>query len=310
MTSFTGINRASYTAGHFELIMDGHVSTAYLKSVDGGNEKVPVIDERVGPSPVSFKHHAPVPEITPFTIDFGMSGANDVLKWIQDSWNKKYGRRSGSVNHGNFNLQITREHEFLDALITETSFPVLDGASKDAGYMKIKVQPELVKIKDIKNGPRMTSKAGAKQKLWTPSAFRFSIDGVDGLEYSNKIEAFTIKQGVKKLYTGERDLPQIEPTKIEFPDIVGTIATEYAGKLREWYQQRGKKNALRTGSLEFLSPGRDRTLFRINFDQIGLKSLEMVPSQANQDAIKRLKFEIFVGEMKMDGAGQLGMEAS
>lgn len=314
MTSFTGINRASYTAGHFELIMDGHVSTAYLKSVDGGNEKVPVIDERVGPSPVSFKHHAPVPEITPFTIDFGMSGANDVLKWIQDSWNKKYGRRSGSVNHGNFNLQITREHEFLDALITETSFPVLDGASKDAGYMKIKVQPELVKIKDIKNGPRMTSKAGAKQKLWTPSAFRFSIDGVDGLEYSNKIEAFTIKQGIKKLHTGPGRFPQLEPTKIEFPNIVGTVSMEYAGKLLEWHRQyvmKGQRdtNAQKTGYLEFLSPQRDRAIFRINMSDMGLASMQILPSQANQDAIKRVKFELYVGKMEIDGPQQLGMEA-
>jgi hypothetical protein len=305
------LDKRSYTAGHFELLIDGHASTAYLKSVDGGFAKAQLIDEPVGPTNERIKHTSVV-EIDPFTIDFGISGANDILKWIQSSWNRNYGRRNGVVSHANFNLRKTFEHEFREALITETSFPALDGSSKEAAYMKIKIQPEYVRTKKLSGNEMAQGSLGKKQKMWMASGFRLNIDGIDEMKYTNKIEAFTIKQGIKKLYTGQERFPQIEPTKIEFPHITGTIALEYAGKLMEWhdkYVMKGQSDpkAQKTGSLEFLTPARDKTIFSINFYEVGLMSLQVLPSQANQDQIKRVKFELYVGRMNIDGAN-LGLE--
>jgi hypothetical protein len=299
------LDKRSYTAGHFEMVLDGHYSTAYLKSVDGGFMKQQLVDEPVGPQNLRVKHTS-VADIEPFSIDFGISGADDILKWIQSSWKKDYTRRNGSISHANFNLKKTFEHEFREALITETSFPALDGASKDAAYMKIKVQPEYVRPKKIASSEMARGDLGSKQKLWLPSAFRFTIDGVTGLEHTNKLEAFTIKQGIKKMYVGRERLPQIEPTKIEFPDLTGTVALEYADKLFEWhdkYVMKGQRDtrALKTGSLEFLAPKRDKTLFSINLYDVGLAALQVLPSTANQDMIKRVKFQLFVGRMELDG---------
>ncbi len=153
---------------------------------------------------------------------------------------------------------------------------------------------------------------GPKQKLWVASSFRLNIDGIDEARYANKIEAFTIKQGIKKLYTGVERFPQIEPTKLEFPNLTGTISLEYADKLLEWHEQyvmkgRQDPSAQKTGSIEYLSPQRDKTLFSINLYEIGLMSLQVLPSQANQDQIKRMKFELYVGRMDIDGRG-LGLE--
>jgi hypothetical protein len=305
------LQKRSYTSGHFELLIDGHASTAYLKSIDGGFAKASLVDESVGPANERIKHTS-VADIEPFTIDFGISGATDILKWIQGSWRKRYSRRNGSVSHANFDLKKTFEHEFREALITETSFPALDGASKDAAYMKIKVQPEFVRAKKLGASAVAQGNLGTKQKMWTASSFRLNIDGIDEMKYTNKIDAFTIKQGIKKLYTGEERFPQIEPTKIEFPSLTGTIALEYADKLLQWYDQyivKGQKDpkAQKTGSIEFLSPQRDKTLFSINLYQVGLQSLQILQSQANQDAIKRVKYELYVGRMDLDGSG-LGME--
>ena len=154
---------------------------------------------------------------------------------------------------------------------------------------------------------------GAKQKLWMCSGFRLKIDGLQDVEYTNKIESFTIKQGVRKFYTGEDRFPQIEPTKIEFPNISGTISLEYADRLLEWYDRyvvKGQKDpkAQKSGSLEFLAPDRNQVLFRINLYEVGLHHLAMVQSQANADQIKRMKFELYVGRMDLDGGGALGME--
>jgi hypothetical protein len=302
--------KKSYTTGHFELEIDGKPTTAYLKSIDGGYIKASLVDEPIGPENQRIKHSSTV-DIEPFTVDFGLAGASEVLKWIQSSWRKSYGRRNGQISHANFNMKRTFEHEFFDALITETVFPALDGASKDAAYLKIKVQPERIVTKKT-NGAAMQPTLGTKQKMWTASSFRLNIDGVDDFKYANKIESFTIKQGVKKMYTGIDRFPQIEPTKIEFPNITGTISMEYADSLLKWFESYVEKGqadpkAQKTGSLEFLSPDRKNTLFQINLYEVGLINLSAVQSSANADQIKRMKFELYVGRMDLDGSG-LGLE--
>src|SRR6185503_4687689 len=132
--------KGSYTSGHFELAIDGKPTTAYLKSLDGGFQKHALIDERIGPENKSIKH-ASVWEVDPFSFEFGLSGANQVLQWIKKSWSKDPTRYDGQITHANFNMEPTFIHEFSGALITETTFPTLDGASKEAAYIKVKCQP-------------------------------------------------------------------------------------------------------------------------------------------------------------------------
>jgi hypothetical protein len=306
------LQKRSYSTGHFELQIDGHSSPTYLKSVEGGFARAQAVDEPVGPSNKRIKHMSTV-DIEPFSIDFGIAGAGDVLKWISSSWRKNWGRRNGSVSHGNFELFKTFEHEFLDALITETTFPKLDVKAKDAAYMKVKVQPEKIFTKKLGASEKMSTEIKSKQKLWTPNAFRFNVDGIDEMRYTTDIEAITIKQGIKKLYTGEGRFPQIEPTKIEFPNISGTISLQYADKLIEWHDQyvmSGKSDPIsqKTGSIEFLSPDRKKTLFAINLFDLGIQHLSVQNSQGNQDGVKKVKFELYCGRMDLDGSGALGME--
>ncbi len=298
------------TAGHFELAIDGHSTTAYLKNVDGGYVRAGLMDEPIGPENYRIKHTSVV-SIEPFSMEFGMSGANDVLKWIQQSWRKEWSRRNGEVRHANFDFAQTFTHEFYDALITETTFPTLDGASKEAAYIKLKVQPERVVTKK-QDGGKLSPIAGSKQKMWMPSGFRLKIDGIEGMEYTNKIDSFTIKQGVKTLYTGAERFPQIEPTKIEFPAITGTIALGYADGLLAWYQKavvdgEADPKSQKSGSIEFLSPDRADVLFRINLYEVGIHHAQIPQSTANADQIKRVKFELFVGRMDLDGKS-MGME--
>jgi hypothetical protein len=166
---------------------------------------------------------------------------------------------------------------------------------------------------DTPGGKRVVGQMGSKQKLWMCSGFRLNIDGIDDMKFTNKIDSFTIKQGIKQFYTGNGRFPEIEPTKIEFPHLTGTIALDYAGGLFDWfhtYVVKGTKDpkAQKSGSLEFLSPDRADTLFRINLFEVGIHHLQVVPSVANSDQIKRAKFELYVGRMDLDGSGSLGME--
>jgi T4-like virus tail tube protein gp19 len=302
--------KKSYTSGHFELQIDGRPTTAYLKTLDGGWGKQALIDERIGPENQSIKH-ASVFETDPFSFEFGLSGANAVLAWIQASWRKDPARHDGQITHADFNLKPTFTHEFSQALITETTFPTLDGASKEAAYIKVKCQPFSTAVSQGGSGSNLRANHTQKQKLWLCSGFRLNIDGIDEMKYTNKIESFTIKQGVKKMYMGQFREPEIVPTKIEFPNISGTISLGHATGLLEWYKkyvQKGQDDpgAQKTGSIEFLSPNKSDVIFRINLFEVGLMSTAILASTANADQIKRVKFELYVGRMELD-TGALGL---
>ena len=306
------IGMRSYTSGNFELQLDGSPTTAYLKSVEGGWAKHSVIDEPIGPNNMRIKHAAVV-ELDPISFEFGASGANSVLQWIQASWRKDYSRRSGQINHADFNMNMQFEHQFSDALISETTFPNLEGASKDAAYVKVKCLPESVNTKRVGGSQKLRPIYGTKQKMWLCSGFRLSIDGIDEMKYTNKIDSFTIKQGIKSMYVGSRRYPELTPTKVEFPNLNGTISLAHAGGLLSWfdsYVQQGApdRKSQRTGALEFLSSDRTSVIFRINLKEVGIASATVLQSQANSDQIQRIKFELYCGSMDLDGQGALGLE--
>lgn len=302
----------AYTSGHFELSIDGMKTTSYLKTIDGGFMKHSLVDEAIGSAKHHIKHAA-VDDVEPISFEVGMAGAAGVLKWIQESWRGDYEARNGQITHADFNLAQVFEHHFSDALITETTFPALDGASKDPAYLKVKFQPTQV-ITKKKSGPRLRPLGGIKQKLWLCSAFRLSIDHVKDLEYTNKLESFTIKQNVKKLHVGAfRGFEQI-PTKIDFPNLTGTIALEKADGILAWYEQyisKGQNDAKaqRTGAIEFLSPDRKKTLLRIKLGGVGVLDARLLQSTANSDQIKRVKFELYVSDMELELPGAFGLES-
>lgn len=298
--------RQSYTGGHFELAIDGHPSTAYLKSVTGGHVKAAGISEPIGPANEEIKHTS-VREIATVDVEFGISGADQVLKWIQQSWQKKFGRRNGEIRHGDFDLNQVLQHEFFDALIAETTFPTLDGASKDAAYIKVKFAPENAFLKKA-NGGKLSSNLGAKQKLWTCSSFAFELGGneLSDMKYTNKIESFTIKQGISKLYVGEHKIPQLEPCNIKFPNLKGSIALAYADQLLAWADKVRNGNDpanQKIGAIHFLGPDKDvgRPLFSVKLEGVGLLGVTIPQSTANSDSIKRVEFELQVESMRLDG---------
>jgi len=139
------------------------------------------------------------------------------------------------------------------------------------------------------------------------------IDGIANVEYTNKIDSFTIKQGVKALYMGASRLPQIEPTKLEFPSLTGTISLGFADGLLAWYQKAvvdggADPKQQKTGSLEFLAPDRNQVLFRIMLYEVGIQHAQISQSTANAEQIKRVKYELYIGRMELDGPGGLGFE--
>ena len=228
-----------YTGGHFEMVLDGHKLASTFKSVEGGWPKQQVIDEPTGSELFHIKHGG-IWDNDPITIDFGIAGSYEIFKWIQNSWRHEWQTRNGEIIHANFNKRQTFVQEFQDAHILETTFPTLDGQSRESSNIKVKFQPEKVVLKKLDStsgGTQFPAVSAGKQKSWNASKFRLNLEGISNLDKVAKIDSFTIKQSVKKLYTGQDRFPELCPTKIEFPNLIGYIAESYSADLLKWHQE-------------------------------------------------------------------------
>jgi hypothetical protein len=294
------LNGRSFAAGHFGLELDHYKVSAYIKSVEGGFGKANVTDEAVG-ADVNHIKHLSTREIEPFSVELGLSGCKSILMWIQDSWNKKFARRSGQVAHADFNKFGQFEHEFIDALIMETAFPALDGSSREPGYLKVKFLPEQVTSKQVQTA-RILAEIMPQQKMWQNSAFRMQLAGLD-MKSVAKIDGFTIKQGVKAMHIGNQAFPQLEPTKIEFPDLSVHLSLAHSAGVKAWYDQTipGVRDPAveKNGAIEFLTPDLRQVIFTVKLFEVGIKNFSINRSEGLQDAIKRAKVDLYVGRMEL-----------
>jgi phage tail-like protein len=291
----------AFPAGIFELMIDHHfVKNAYIKSVEGGHIKMNTVDEGTGGSPHQIKHITTL-EAEPITIEVGMSQGNPLLTWIAKTWRKEYSRQNGSITHGNSKFKAEFIHEFEDALIEEVTIPTLDAASKDALWLKLKLRAERVRTK-YGDGTDIGGNFSHKQKLWQSSCFRLRLDGVD-TEHTDKIEAFTIKVGLKPVATGPQRLPEYEPVNVKFPDLKCTMSLKYAESMHKWYKQvvtgirdpRGERD----GAIEFLTPDRKQVVGSIQLFDVGIKGFNIPKTEARADQVKKCTFDLFVGRMEL-----------
>src|SRR5688572_14931494 len=185
----------SFVARHFALDMQG-MPGGFLRSVEGGGVKADVVSQQAGGMAVRSKHIG-LPQPEAITIAVGMSMSKNFWVWLEQAWAGEIIRKNGAIQTCDRNLNIVHEQIFQDALITETAFPALDGASKDPGYITVKFMPELTRHKGDK-GQKVRGEFNPGQKLWSPQNFELRLGDLDCSRVA-KIDAFTIKQNTKRL---------------------------------------------------------------------------------------------------------------
>jgi hypothetical protein len=142
-----------------------------------------------------------------------------------------------------------------------------------------------------------------QQKMWLPSQFRLSIDGIDCSRVA-KIDSFSVKQNVKQLYVGSSRYPELEPTGIEFGNLSLTVGLAYADDFLRWYEAyvvRGDRDLRqeRQGSIEFTGPF-GAPLFTVALNNVGIFNLGIEKSEAGSDSVKRCKVELYVESMDLE----------
>ena len=293
----------SYSAGHFLFVLDGSPNAGLIRSVSGGAIKGQIIDEAPG-SDLHRVKHVGVVEIEPMELELGMALSEPFIKWINDSWKKKFARRSGAIVHADFDLKERLAQEFDDALIGEITFPTLDGSSSDSSYLKVSVQPERCKISK-RNGETLTGVSKVDQKRWLTSNFRLTLGDIN-CDHISKIDGWSVKQKIKKVYSGQARFPEIEPTGIEFPNLSFYTALDFADGFIKWHKEyvldggNDTKHEL-DGSIEFLADNLDdkNPLFTVTLEKVGIYGISIEKSQAGKEEIKRCRIDVYVESMSI-----------
>ena len=273
----------------------GGVKCGPVRSADGGFARGEVVTLPPASGVFQQKHISTV-QYEPFVVAVGFANAAPVYDWVADTWKGKFDRKSGSVVVTDYKLEAKRESEFSNALLTETSFPAFDAASKEQGFLTLKFSPELVRQKSPSG---KQDAAAAKAKQWLRSGFRLQIDGLDCTKVS-KIEALSVKSKVIDAGTGESKLSQPEPSTLEFPNLEITLSEVSSKTWFDWAEDfviKGKNDESneRSGTIQLLAADAKTELARIKLFGLGIYQLETLSTEK----VSSVKAELYCRRMEL-----------
>jgi hypothetical protein len=205
----------------------------------------------------------------------------------------------GSIVGLDTQLTAVQERDFSNALITEVTFPTLDGSSKDPAYLTVVLAPE--RVEQVKpTGARI--QIGPRQKVLQSSNFRLEIDGLDTARVS-KIDAFTVKQKIAVASIGIVREPQAESVALELSDLTVTFSASSADSWQRWFDEfvlQGQNDDSREkgGRLVLLGPNMQDELLVISFSNVGIFSLRQMNTQPDA-AIPQLEAKLYVERMDL-----------
>ncbi len=286
----------SYTSSQFALDLDG-VQCGFLKSVEGGSITADVIRYLPGTGDAARKHLGPI-KYEDFIVQFGFGMDKVLYDWIAASWAMNFQRKNGVVTELDYQGKIAGQREFSNALITETTIPACDAASKEPAYLTLKFAPEYTRMKSASG--KYAGKIGKQQKAWLPSNFRLKIDGLDCTRVT-QIDSFTVKQSIARDGVGDERDYQREPGMIEVPNLRIALAQSKAQSWYDWFasfviQGNNDDSQEKNGSLIFLAANLGTELARIDLSHIGIFKLAPDPSAAKTN-VKRVVAELYVEAM-------------
>jgi phage tail-like protein len=288
-----------------------HTMAGFVKEVSGGDATADVVAEKLGSDHLTKKHLGPLKyEEINFKCGSGMS--SQLYEWIKTGFNQTShtrGREDGAILFADFDNAEVSRLTWTFCLITEFGMPALDASSKDSAMMTLKFAPETTR-KTWGGGGKLSFPAdAAKQKKWLPSNFRIRIDGCEiGCSKVNKIEALTVKQKVTENSIGEQRDYQKEPTSVEIPNLVLTLAESHADEFYRWHEDfviKGNNGEAQEkgGTLEYLTPNLQEVLFTLTFSHLGVFKVTPDKVEASAEPIRRLKVEMYCEDIKFDFSG-------
>jgi hypothetical protein len=289
----------SFSPGNYVVDIDGY-QVAFVKKCEGLSMEADVAANDLGPDNMQAKHVTNI-KWTPLKISVGAGMGKGMYEWIKQSFEKAYAPKNGTVTVANFDFISQTQLTFQNALITSVAFPALKGDSKDAIYLDIEAQPEMVRY--VKgDGKKIQGNYGVKQKAWLAANFRVEVGGLPCTRVAS-VDAFTWKCEVSADQVGITREPTYHPAKVITPDISMSISMadidpwEQAAK--KWFIDGHHLAADELqGSITLLGPDMKKEIGRVELINMGFKKFTKEAFESNKTGIARFKVDFYVEGMK------------
>lgn len=276
------------------------VDCGVVHSVTGGGVRAEVLEPAIGPEDVARKRLGAV-GYDEFAVEFDLSLDRAVYAWIGQSMTGTPRRVDGALVTVNQRTSSLSRREFREALLTEVTFPALDGASRETAYLTVRFVPELVQSVPVPGGSAPGRRPAPKGRSWNRAGFRLEIDGLDCTRVS-RIDALPVRQVVVPAGGEVRD-PVTTASRLVFPDLRLSFARSSAPTWNDWAEDfliRGNNGEAgeRSGTLTYLAPDRRRVLGRLTFDNLGIFRLGPEPRSGPGTPVDGLTAELYCQRME------------
>jgi hypothetical protein len=271
-----------------------------VKAVEGGGIYGDVVVEPAAGT-VSAKKHIAGVRYEPISLSIGLE-ARPILAWIASNWKGDTKPRTGKLSSLDFDYKVRSETEFTNAFLTETTFPAFSGDSKDAGFLTVKLAPEVIRVVPG-SGVAAANPGLTPTKAWLMSNFRFEMDGLDATRV-NKVESFTVRQPVVEQLAGKEGNYAKTVGVLDFPVLKISISESTAKTWVAWHQEfvikgNNADEKEKNGALVILNPSLKNELARVNLFSCGISRLAPEHQVANSQAQRRLTAELYCERMEL-----------
>jgi phage tail-like protein len=255
----------------YVLQLDG-VSAGLLQSVEGGNATADVVAETQGTDFFIKKHLGQV-KYEEIILRFGLNMEKAFYDWVSAAWGSNSIRKNGAVVTLDYNLNQVSVLEFFNARVTEVSFPASDGASKEPGFLTVRLTPEYTRLQPVSGKLKIPPTRGDKRP-WLTSNFRLTIPGLDCARVA-RIEPITVKHSYPQSNVGDGRDYENQPGLVEFSNLRLTLAAADVSSWNAWFEDfviKGNcgEDQEKSGSLELLSPDLKTVLARVSLSNLGI----------------------------------------
>jgi hypothetical protein len=296
----------AYTSGKLALELDGTMT--YLRSAEGGNAVVDVIDEPVTEDLILRKHPGGL-HFEDILLQTPLAGWLPLAGWIAATLTKGPVPKSGALVYMDFNNNEIRRLEFFNAIITEVALPACDAASKDAIYLSLRLSPESTRLVGG-SGKSSTAAAMATataNKNIMGSSFKLNIQGLEpACIHINKVAALTAKRGllqsqgasVLREQAGRHFMP------LDCSALSITLPEQDAGPFYAWFTDfaikgNNSSKAERAARLEWQNVADGRTVAFADLGNLGIVRFAPVAASTGSETIARVQVDMYCETINM-----------
>ena len=278
--------------GSFALELEGKPA-GHLISSTGGMPVAAVVEEATIPGQFTKKHLGEI-SYQPIDLQCSVDLDTELLDWLVESLTPgKPAYRDGAIQAADFNGNVVSERNFFNALVSEVGFPAMDGASRDAGLMEVRILPESTAV--AAGGG--TFPPTPRPKVWLASNFRFSLGGLPTSRVS-RIESFSIS--IEAVGGGPAG------TTAHVPDLRVTFSAIDAGPWQAFFDDfvlngnNGPASEL-TGKIELLTPDISEVILAVELGHVGIFGL--APATSEESLISRFVADLYAEEISLTVPG-------